>query len=80
MGNSGVTANTAALDDFIRRRRRRDLAPFSSRLKTITAQVYEMQEAIKAGDLEKVGAIMTENHKVLIEMGLSHEKMIYLTG
>jgi len=39
-----------------------------------------MQEAIKAGDLEKVGAIMTENHKVLTEMGLSHEKMIYLTG
>jgi mevalonate kinase len=79
LGNSGITANTAALDDFIGMERERDPELFSSRLKTITAQVYEMQEAIKVGDLEKVGAIMTENHKILIEMGLSHEKLIYLT-
>lgn len=79
LGNSGITANTAALDDFISMERERDPELFSSRLNTITVQVYEMQKAIKVGDLEKVGAIMTENHKILIEMGLSHEKLIYLT-
>jgi len=78
LGNSGITANTAALDDYVDEERERNPALFASRLKTITAQAYEMRQAIERGGLEKVGAIMTENHKILIEMGLSHEKLIYL--
>ena len=78
LGNSGITANTAALDDYIDKEREGDPALFASRLQTITAQVYEMRKAIERGDLEKVGAIMTENHKILIEMDLSHEKLVYL--
>ena len=37
-----------------------------------------MKNALEASELEKVGALMTENHKILIDMGLSHEKLIYL--
>jgi len=37
-----------------------------------------MKAALETGALETVGAIMTANHKILIDMGLSHEKLIYL--
>ena len=38
----------------------------------------EMKRALEAYDLETVGKIMTANHKILIEMGLSHETLVYL--
>jgi len=78
LGNSGVTANTAELDGRVNEEKVRDPELFESRLKTITEQAYEVKQALEVGDLEKVGTIMTENHKILIEMGLSHEKLIAL--
>jgi len=47
-------------------------------MEAITAQGYEMRAALEAGDLEKVGAIMTADHEILIKMDMSHEKLIYL--
>lgn len=78
LGNSGMTANTAALDDLTREEKERDPELFSARLKTITDQVLEVKKGLEADKLEKVGAIMSENHRILIDMGLSHEKLIYL--
>lgn len=78
LGNSGVTADTSALDDFVNKERERDPALFSARLKTIHAQALEVKKGLEDSDLEKVGSVMTENHKVLIDMGLSHNTLIYL--
>lgn len=78
LANSGVTANTALLDDYIEEMKASDLVGFKSRMEAITTQVFEMKSALETGDLEKVGAIMTINHEILIKMGLSHEKLIYL--
>ena len=78
LGNSGVTANTALLDDYIEEMKASDSVGFKSRMEAITTQVFEMKSALETGDLEKVGAIMTTNHEILIKMGLSHEKLIYL--
>ena len=78
LGNSGVTANTALLDDYIAEMKAKDPAGFESRMQAIKAQVFEMKAALEAGDLKKVGAIMTANHEILIAMGLSHEKLVYL--
>ena len=78
LANSGITANTALLDDFIDQQKKNDPALFSSRLNTITGQVHDMKKALEAGDFEKVGKIMSENHKILGEMGLSHEILDYL--
>lgn len=78
LGNSGVTADTALLDDYIEQVKTANPALFKSRMEAIAAQVYDMKTALEAGDLERVGAIMTVNHEILIEMGLSHEKLIYL--
>ncbi len=78
LGNSGITANTAALDVYTDLERERDPELFTARLQTITDQVHEMVGALEVGDLSKVGTIMTENHKILIDMDLSHEILVYL--
>ncbi len=78
LGNSGVTANTALLDDYIAEMKAKDPVGFQARMEAIRAQVFEMKAALEGGDLPKVGAIMTTNHQILMEMGLSHEKLDYL--
>ncbi len=78
LANSGVTANTAALDGLTEKENERNPELFSARLKTITDQVLEMKKGLEAGKMNQVGALMSENHKILIDMGLSHEKLIYL--
>lgn len=78
LANSGVTANTALLDDFIEQQEKKEPELFSSRLKTITTQAYNMKQSLEAGDLENVGTLMSANHKILTEMGLSHETLDYL--
>lgn len=78
LGNSGVTANTALLDDYIEEIKTGQPDWFKSQMQSIIDQVYEMRVALESGDLPKVGEIMTANHEILIKMGLSHEKLIYL--
>jgi len=78
LGNSGITADTSALRVMTEKQKKSNPKLFWGLLETITEQVYELKQGVEAGDLEKVGRIMTENHKILIDMGLSHEKLIYL--
>ena len=73
LANSGVSVNTAALDEFIDAQKTGDPELFATRLGTITAQVFDMKKALEAGDLPTVGRIATENHHLLIDMGMSHE-------
>jgi mevalonate kinase len=75
LANSGVTVNTAALDEFIDQQKTSDPALFASRLGTITDEAFQMKKALEAGDWQSVGGIMSENHKLLIEMGMSHETL-----
>ena len=78
LANSGVTSDTSTLGAFVDQIRDGNPDLFEKRLQTINDQALEMKTALVNGDLEKVGSIMTENHKILIDMGLSHEKLIYL--
>ena len=78
LANSGITANTAALDEFIERQKKADPQLFASRLKLISDQAHEMKPALEAGDLEKVGKIMSENHALLIDMDMSHDTLDYM--
>lgn len=80
LANSGITANTAALDEFIDLQKTNNATLFKSRLETIKAQGREMKKALEAFDMQKVGAIMTENHKLLIDMDMSHEILNHLCG
>jgi mevalonate kinase len=78
LANSGVTVNTAALDEFIDLQKKGNPDLFASRLKKITSQTHEMKKALEIGDLENVGMIMSKNHKLLVDMGMSHETLDYL--
>ena len=78
LGNSGITANTASLKAFLEEQEQDNLLQFNNRLEIIRTQVEELSTALSVGDLTKTGKIMNDNHKILIEMGLSHEKLIYL--
>ena len=78
LANSGITANTAALDEFTERQKKDNPELFATRLKTITSQGKDMKKALEAGDLENVGKIMSTNHKLLIDMEMSHEILDYL--
>ena len=78
LANSGITANTAALDEFIEVQKKDNAELFASRLKIIVSQGADMKKALEAGDLEKVGTVMTENHKLLVDMDMSHEILDYL--
>ncbi len=73
LANSGITANTALLDEFSERQKKENPNLFASRMKTITSQGQEMKKALEAGDLKNVGKIMSTNHKLLAEMEFSHE-------
>ena len=73
LANSGVTVNTAALDEFIDQQKSDEAELFAARFKTMTAQVSEMKTALEAGDLPTVGKVMSENQKLLIDMQMSHE-------
>ena len=78
LANSGITANTALLDVFIDEQRKADPELFATRLKLITAQAYDMKEALEAGYLENVGKIMSNNHEILTAMEMSHETLDHL--
>jgi mevalonate kinase len=78
LANSGITANTAALDEFIDRQKKDNPDLFKARLRTITSQAYEMKKALETGELDHVGKIMSENHKLLIDMDMSHTILDYL--
>ena len=76
--NSGITANTAALDEFIEVQKKDNAVLFKSRLQTIVSQGAEMKKALEAGDFANVGRLLTENHKLLVDMDMSHEILDHL--
>jgi mevalonate kinase len=80
LANSGVTVNTAALDEFIDEQKTGDPELFAARLDAIRAQVVDMKKALEAGSLESVGRIMTANHELLTAMGMSHETLDHMCG
>jgi len=75
LANSGVTVDTAALDEFIDQQKSGDPVLFAARLKTLTAQVFEVKQALESGDLEAMGKVLSQNHELLTDMQMSHETL-----
>ena len=78
LGNSGVTSNTASLKGFLEEQERTDPGLFNKRLGLIREQVKVLKKALLEQDYQETGRIMNENHRILIDMGLSHEKLVHL--
>ncbi len=73
LANSGITADTSTLNDFVLGIKERDPEAFQGIMDTITEMSWEMRAAFERNDLRTVGTIMTDNHAILIDMRLSHE-------
>ncbi len=73
LANSGVTADTSTLNDFVLGIKEQDPEAFAEIIRTISDQSRAMKAALERYDLETVGSLMTANHSILIDMGLSHE-------
>jgi mevalonate kinase len=78
LGNSGVKSDTSKLDAHVEAQQTKNPDLFKAHLQTVTDQAFEMKKALEMYDLQKVGQIMTANHKILIDMEISHEKLIHL--
>ncbi len=78
LANSGITANTALLDEVTEKQKKDNPELYASRLGAIISQGQDMKKALEAGDLHHVGEIMSTNHKLLTEMELSHAILDYL--
>ncbi len=78
LANSGVTADTSKLNDFVLGLKAEDPELFEQRCRMIIEQALAMRAALEGYNLEAVGALLTVNHAILIDMGLSHEKLDYL--
>jgi len=78
LANSGVSADTRLLDVLVDQMKEKDRPLFDRRMKVITEQSLEMKRHLESGELDQVGKLMVENHQILIEIGLSHEKLITL--
>jgi mevalonate kinase len=78
LANSGVTADTSTLNDFVLGLKADDPGLFAERCRIITEQSLSMREALEDSDLETVGGLLTANHDILIEMGLSHATLVEL--
>jgi mevalonate kinase len=79
LANSGVTSDTSTLNDHVLSLKAANPDLFAERCRLITEQSLAMRGALERYDLETVGSLMTANHGILIDMGLSHKKLVELS-
>ena len=63
---------------FLEDQEKTDPTLFNSRLDKIRDQVTKLGASLSVEDLKETGRIMNANHKILIDMGLSHDRLINL--
>lgn len=78
LANSGISADTKLLDGLVDNEKEKDPKRFRERMDHITAQSFQMKESLMKQDFADVGRLMVANHGILIDMGLSHERLDYL--
>jgi len=75
---SGIDNTASTYGGFVLGLKKEDPDLFAKRCRAITEQSLAMREALERYDLDTVGSLMTANHAILIDMGLSHERLIEL--
>jgi len=76
VADSGVVANTASIVAYVRDQMMKQPEKIEAAVKRIKEKVFELRRHLEDLNLVRVGELMTEYHKVIIELGLSHEKLI----
>jgi mevalonate kinase len=80
MGNTGLTASTTKVVDGVKARRAADPEKFERIFADAERIVRDSKKALEAGDYRKVGELMNRNHELLVDIGVSGEKLEQLVG
>ena len=75
IGDTGIRSSTREAVEQVRESRRRDPARYDALFDQIGDIVDDARRAIEIGDVEELGMLMTENHALLIEMGVSSPQL-----
>ena len=75
LGDTGITASTGELVAGVRERRDAEPRLYDGYFAEIGARVSDAREALKTGELERVGKLMDANHKLLNNIGVGHPKL-----
>jgi mevalonate kinase len=78
LGNTGISADTSRLRKITEAERARDPERFARLLAVVGEQAARVREGLAEGNFREVGRIMTENHRLLVELGISHPVLIEL--
>jgi mevalonate kinase len=78
LGNTGISADTSRLRQITEAARERNPEKFARLLAAISEQVGQLKGCLAQGDFYEAGRLMTENHEILIDLGISHEVLISL--
>ncbi len=80
MGNTGIVADTKAAVAGVAERKEKEPEKYNQIFEHARSLVSEARKALEALDLERVGKLMDENHRLLQEIGVSSPELDNLVG
>ena len=75
IGSTGIVANTKAMVEGVADRKRNNPKKYGSLFDQAQAIAFSAKEALTHFDLDKVGRLMNENHRLLQEIEVSHDAL-----
>ncbi len=72
IGDTGIPASTRETVGRVREGWLQDRESYEARFQAIGALVEEARQALAQGDAPRLGRLMSENHRLLQELGVSH--------
>ncbi|MDR1993110.1 MAG: mevalonate kinase [Nitrososphaerota archaeon] len=78
IGSTGKTANTKLMVEGVAKRKKADPKKYDPLFEQAETLAFAGRSALEMGDMEKVGALMNENHSILQEIGVSSEELDFL--
>lgn len=75
IGSTGKVANTKAMVEGVAERKRQNPQKYASIFNRAEELAYEGRKALEACDLEEVGELMNENHRLLQQIGVSSREL-----
>jgi mevalonate kinase len=80
IGSTGIVANTKAMVEGVTERKRRNPEKYGQLFKQAEDLAFAGRKALEAFDLEKVGELMNENHRLLQEIEVSCKELDHLVN
>jgi mevalonate kinase len=80
IGSTGVVANTKAMVEGVAERKRKHPEKYDALFEQAEALAFIGRKALLDLDLKKVGELMNDNHRLLQEIEVSHEKLDLLVN